>query len=943
MLRFARLGVQKRLLHSGTIRLSKRILCSDPIEDNCVRVLEAAGYSVVRRDKVPVKELLELVVDFDGLIVRSGTQVTKDIINAGKKLQLIGRAGTGVDNIDVDAATKRGIMVMNTPGGNTTSAAEMTLSLLFSLARHVAAADQSLKGGRWDRKKYTGIELRGKTLGVIGLGQIGRHVAMVAQAVGCQIIGYDPMMSAEVARSYNIESVKLEDIYKRSDFITLHTPLTNETRNLFNDATFAKCKKGFRIVNCARGGIIDEQALLRALNSGQCGGAALDVYESEPPPASLKPVLEHPKVICTPHLGASTDEAQEKVAQEIAEQFVDAFRGNGIRGVVNSRILSELYARKDLHPYVELAERLGNLQAQLLSGSLTKVSLVTRGEQLATSTNLLTSAALKGILSHMTSEYVNFINAPGLAKEFGIVIDQTHSVLPSVHGSSVTLQFETTEGTLKLVGSLVSGRPKVVQVDSFQMDVSPEGNWLVFKNKDRPGVIANVAAILGQNNINIANFALGRKEKLSTAFSVMQIDSDVNQSILDKLSAVDGMTWIRSTRLPEFTEADFVMVRDQPAVRPSSANFGSGPTKKRPGYELRQLNPRGLGRSHRSALGLEMLQKLIADTRRILQVPADYHVGIVPASDTGAFEMMMWSLLGARPVDVAHWESFGKGWMTDAKNHLKLQNLREFAAPYGQLPDLSKVNAKENDVLFTWNGTTSGVKVRDADWIPDDRQGLTLCDATSAVFAMRLPWNKLDVTTFSWQKALGGEGAHGMVIISPRVVQRLEQYTPAWPLPKIFRLTSKGKFDPAPFEGKVINTVSMLAVEDCLDALQWAESVGGLDGMISRSEANLAVLEKFVKENSWIRFLAEDKSIRSNTSVCLVLTFPPECDAKASLKKMLSLLENEGVAFDIGSYRDAPAGIRVWCGSTVETKDVEALGHWLKWGYEQVTQSSKKI
>jgi phosphoserine aminotransferase len=346
-----------------------------------------------------------------------------------------------------------------------------------------------------------------------------------------------------------------------------------------------------------------------------------------------------------------------------------------------------------------------------------------------------------------------------------------------------------------------------------------------------------------------------------------------------------------------------------------------------------------LGRSHRSKLGKGRLRFAIDETRRILGVPESYLVGIVPASDTGAYEMAMWNMLGARDVDVCHWESFGKGWFQDAVSHLKLGEMgvdvREHTADYGCLPDLTRTSP-DRDVLFTFNGTTSGVRVPDGcDWISDDRTGLTMCDATSAAFAMDMPWDKLDVTTYSWQKVLGGEGAHGMLILSPRAVERLETYVPPGrPLPKIFRMTKGGKVDASIFEGATINTPSMMCVEDYIDALAWAESVGGKDGLIKLSNANLAVIERFVEENDFIDFLAKDKSIRSNTSVCCTLDLTP-----AQIKSFVALLEKENVALDIGGYRDAPPSIRIWCGATVETADVEALMPWLRWAYDEVRKA----
>ena len=369
---------------------------------------------------------------------------------------------------------------------------------------------------------------------------------------------------------------------------------------------------------------------------------------------------------------------------------------------------------------------------------------------------------------------------------------------------------------------------------------------------------------------------------------------------------------------------------NRPTQKPQIPNFSSGPCAKRPGYDVSQLDLSALGRSHRSSLGKKLLGAACSETARILGLPEGYRVGIVPASDTGAVEMCLWSMLGARGVDMLAWESFGAGWVTDVVKQLKLQDVNLHEADYGDLPDLSKVNF-DNDVVFTWNGTTSGVRVPDGDWIADDRAGLTICDATSAVFGMELPWHKLDVITYSWQKVLGGEAAHGMLILSPRAVERLESYSPAWPLPKIFRMTSGGKLSEGIFRGETINTPSMLCVADYLDALQWCESVGGVPGTIARSQANLKVIEDFVAGHPWISFLAQTPETRSNTSVCLSVDLPAD-----QVKAMVKLLETEGVAYDIGSYKSAPAGIRIWCGATVETADVQALMPWLAWAYEQV-------
>ncbi len=375
-----------------------------------------------------------------------------------------------------------------------------------------------------------------------------------------------------------------------------------------------------------------------------------------------------------------------------------------------------------------------------------------------------------------------------------------------------------------------------------------------------------------------------------------------------------------------------------PDVRPANPNFSSGPCAKRPGYSLQVLDKAVLGRSHRSKPGKARLAEAIDKTRAVLGVPDDYRIGIVPASDTGAYEMAMWTMLGARGLDIMGWESFGKGWITDAAKQLKLDDMRIMEADYGALPDLSAVNFSR-DVAFTWNGTTSGVRVPNGDWIADNREGLTLCDATSAAFAMDLPWDKLDVTTYSWQKVLGGEGGHGMIILSPRAVARLESYTPSWPLPKIFRLTKAGALIEGIFKGETINTPSMLALEDYVDALDWAAGLGGMDGLLARVAANNAVLNDWVATTDWVANLCVEAENQSTTSVCLKIVDADvaamEVDQQAALaKRIAALLDAEGVAYDIGAYRDAPAGLRIWAGATVEASDLKALTAWLDWAFE---------
>jgi phosphoserine aminotransferase len=389
-----------------------------------------------------------------------------------------------------------------------------------------------------------------------------------------------------------------------------------------------------------------------------------------------------------------------------------------------------------------------------------------------------------------------------------------------------------------------------------------------------------------------------------------------------------------------------ISLPQKPASRPVSPNFGSGPCAKRPGWSFEALKNAPVGRSHRAKIGKDRLKKTIDETHAILELPADYLVGIMPASDTGAVEAALWSLLGPRPVDVFAWESFGKEWVTDCVKQLKPLEVRSFVADFGALPDLAQANA-DHDIVFTWNGTTSGVIVPNADWIKPDRKGLTICDATSSAFAVPMPWNKLDVVTFSWQKILGGEGQHGILILSPRAVERLESHKPAWPMPKIFRLTKEGKLNRAIFEGETINTPSLLCVEDALDALAWAKSIGGCKGLAERTQANFRALGAWVEKTPWIDFLCADPSVRSPTSVCLKLADPSlaamsKDDQAVFCKKLTALLEKEGAAFDINSYRDAPPGFRIWCGATVETADIKTLTAWLDWAFAVCRAETKE-
>lgn len=840
---------------------------------------------------------------------------------------------------------------MNTPGGNTVSTAELAMSHILALARSIPSATASLKAGRWDRKKYMGTELAGKTVGVVGLGRIGREVAKWCSNFGMNVIGYDPILTDSAARLAGIEPVPLETIFKRSDFISLHTPLTADTRGLINRENLVKCKDGVRIVNCARGGIVEPDALLEALESGKVAGASLDVYPSEPPPPELDALVRHDKVICTPHLGASTTDAQVRVAKDIAVQMCDVLDGGEFVGVLNAPNMA--FARKsNLSNYVLLGEKMGALQAQLLGpGKVQGMRVVLHGKGLAVPdmTRPMAAAVLKGALNHLLDQDVNYVNAESLARNLGMNFEVAfQQEAPSGYSNGVTVEFEI-EGVLNglrsLTGSCFGHEQRIVDVDGMRIDFQPKGNLLMFNNPDKPGMLEHVSKIVSENGINIANFALGRVRPGGTAMSALSVDEAVPESVLAQLRSLPGIRNLMSVSIEEDMDSSLridevqgvVYGTPMPAEKPLNPEFSSGPCKKRPGYSLSMLPTASLGRSHRSKIGKQRLKFAIDETRRILGVPDDYLIGIVPASDTGAYEMAMWNMLGPRDVDACFWESFGKGWFTDAVSHLGLKDrTNEISAlEYGLLPDLSQTNP-ENDIMFTWNGTTSGVMVPNADWISDDRKGITLNDATSAAFAMNIDWSKVDVTTYSWQKVLGGEGAHGVLILSPRAVERLESFTPTnRPLPKIFRMVKKGKVDRSIFEGSTINTPSMLCVEDYIDALTWADTIGGLQGLIKRSKANLGVLESFVADHEWIDFLAKDPATRSNTSVCLSLSGLDQ----AQVKRMVALMEKEKVALDVGSYRDAPPGLRIWCGATVEKDDLEALMPWLEWAYTEAKSS----
>ncbi|MCI0705912.1 MAG: phosphoglycerate dehydrogenase [Ignavibacteriae bacterium] len=524
-----------------------RILVTDAVEKVCVDMLKAEGFQVDVEKTMPAEKLKSAIGSYEALIVRSATNVTADVIASAGVMKVIGRAGAGVDNIDVDAATRKGIVVMNTPGGNTISTAEHTMSMLLSLSRNIPQAFDSLRQGKWDRKTFVGTELFGKTIGIVGLGKIGREVAVRCQAFGMTTIGFDPVLGEDIAAKMNIQLVSLEEIYQRSDFITVHTPLNDETRGLLSDTQFGKCKQGVRVLNCARGGIIDEAALMRALESGKVAGAAVDVFETEPP--GDHPLLKHPKVIATPHLGASTEEAQEKVAIQIAQQIADYLKDRGVAGAVNADVI-HMATKKEIKPYVQLGEKLGSLLAQMMNGQLKKLNVRCSGSYLVQSSELVSAAVLKGILSHVMTEPVNLINAPVLARERGIVIKEQKESEHAAYTHLLTVEYETDKEQKNFAGTVFgNSNLRVVKIDGYHLEINPEGHLLFYRNIDKPGMLATVGSILAQAGINIAGLALGRDMPGQQALTIINIDSPIPVQILRQLEKVDGVFEVRTVKL----------------------------------------------------------------------------------------------------------------------------------------------------------------------------------------------------------------------------------------------------------------------------------------------------------------------------------------------------------------------------------------------------------
>ncbi|MFZ1082191.1 MAG: phosphoglycerate dehydrogenase [Candidatus Kryptoniota bacterium] len=524
-----------------------KVLITDPIEQVCTDILQKDGIQVDAKPGLPPDEIKKIIGGYDALIVRSGTKVTADIIAEANGMKVIGRAGAGVDNIDVPAATRKGIVVMNTPGGNTISTAEHTMALMMSLSRNVPQAFRDLQNGKWERKKYMGTELFGKTLGVVGLGKVGREVAVRAKAFGMNVIGYDPLLAADVASKLGVELVPLDEIYRRSDFITVHTPLTEETRGILGEKAFAMCKQGVRVINCARGGIIDEEALLKALESGKVAGAAFDVFIKEPP--GDNPLFKHPKVIATPHLGASTEEAQEKVAKQIGEQLVDFFKGRGIVGAVNI-IDYQTAVSDELRAYLVLAEKIGSLQAQLLTGKVKSITASYRGTMLQNSSELLSTAVLKGMLDKLMYAPVNFVNAPLIAKEMGIAVSEKKDQAGEHYQHLLSIGVQTDREERTVDGTVFGEKEmRIVCIDKFHFEIVPEGRLLFYTNIDRPGMLAAVGSLLASSKVNIAGMSLGRSGPGERALAVMSVDSDISDSVLKEISKLPGVSEVKSVNL----------------------------------------------------------------------------------------------------------------------------------------------------------------------------------------------------------------------------------------------------------------------------------------------------------------------------------------------------------------------------------------------------------
>jgi D-3-phosphoglycerate dehydrogenase len=526
--------------------MTSKILITDAVDPVCVSLLEAAGLEAAIHLKRTPEELAMLAGEAEGWIIRSGTRITASLIEAAPRLKVIARAGVGVDNVDLEAATRRGVLVINAPDGNTLSTAEHTLAMLMAVSRHIPQANASLVAGRWERSPFTGSELYEKTIGIIGVGKIGQAVAERVRAFGMTVLGYDPVLSRDVAERLGVELVPLDDIWQRADFITVHTPLNEATRGLLGPETLARCKRGVRIINCARGGIVDEAALLEALHSGQVGGAALDVYSTEPPPPGLEALIRHPKVVATPHIAASTDEAQGKVAVHVTEQLIHALRGEPVTSAVNGMAI-RMAAHREVQPYLKLAEKLGLMVGQLGGGTLERLLVRCQGDVPQRYAEVLTVAAVKGLLSLFQSGTVNLVNAPVLAAAHGLRVDtQVANPRDTPYTNLIEVEL-TTHADKQQAGGSIFGTDdlRIVQIDGYPLEVRPEGWLLVYRNIDRPGMLAQVGRLLAEAEVNIGALALGRTEKGAMALTVISVDEPVPAAVLHEMNLLEGVAGVR--------------------------------------------------------------------------------------------------------------------------------------------------------------------------------------------------------------------------------------------------------------------------------------------------------------------------------------------------------------------------------------------------------------
>ncbi len=521
------------------------VLITDPVDAVCIDMLERNGIHADVQLKRSPEELRELARGASGWVIRSGTRITSDLIEAGEKLVIIGRAGVGVDNVDLEAATRRGILVINAPDGNTISTAEHTCAMLLSLARRLPQAHSSLQAGQWDRKPFTGLEVYEKTLGVVGVGKIGRAVAERMKAFGMRLLAFDPMLSQETAERIGVELVSLDALFAESDFLTFHTPLNEATRGLLGRENFARCKPGVRIVNCARGGIVDEEALLEALESGRCGGAALDVYSQEPPPPYLERLLHHPNVVATPHIAASTEEAQEKVAVQITEQVIMALQGKPVLTPVNGAAI-RMASQREVQPFLKLADKLGRVVGQLGEGAVKRLTVRCSGDVPHRYADVLSVAAVKGLMSLWRSGPVNLINASMLAQEMGLKVEEQRGSDAGAYTSLVEVVLERDSGVHRVAGTLFGGEDvRLIQVDDYTLEVKPTGRLLLYQNIDRPGMLASVGAALAEAGVNIGALALGRKDKGSLALTVVSVDEAIPEAVIGRIAAIPGVESVR--------------------------------------------------------------------------------------------------------------------------------------------------------------------------------------------------------------------------------------------------------------------------------------------------------------------------------------------------------------------------------------------------------------